>query len=104
MLELHGLQRLHVGPIALRVEGGECIAIQGRSGSGKSVLLRMIADLDPHEGHTAFDGTPCSAMRAPAWRRCVTYVAADSGWWAERIGEHFSHPRQARALLPQVGL
>jgi len=104
MLELTGLHRLHVGPIALRVEAGECIAIQGRSGSGKSVLLRMIADLDPHAGHAALDGRACSEMRAPAWRKCVTYVAADSGWWAEEIGEHFTHPQQARALLPQVGL
>ncbi|NML43909.1 ATP-binding cassette domain-containing protein [Ramlibacter sp. G-1-2-2] len=104
MLELHGLHRLHVGPITLNVEAGECIAIQGRSGSGKSVLLRMIADLDPHAGEAALDGTACSAMRAPAWRKCVTYVAADSGWWAERIGDHYPDPQHARALLPQVGL
>lgn len=104
MLELSGLHRLHVGPVDLRVEAGECISIQGRSGSGKSVLLRMIADLDPHRGHATLDGQRCSAMRAPDWRRCVTYVAADSGWWAESVGEHFPHPQAARTLLPRVGL
>ncbi|WP_427911721.1 ABC transporter ATP-binding protein [Ramlibacter sp. MMS24-I3-19] len=104
MLELLSLQRLHVGPIDLRLDAGECIAIQGRSGSGKSVLLRMAADLDPHEGDCALDGNRCSRMPAPAWRRQVTYVAPDSGWWAEAIADHFDSPAALRALLPRVGL
>jgi ABC-type iron transport system FetAB ATPase subunit len=104
MLELNGLHRLQVGPVDLRVDSGECIAIQGRSGSGKSVLLRMIADLDPHAGDCALDGERCSAMSAPAWRQRVTYVAADSGWWSEAIADHFPRPQEARALLVRVGL
>lgn len=104
MLELLALQRLHVGPVDLRVEAGECIAIQGRSGSGKSVLLRMVADLDVHGGDCALDGRRCSQMPAPAWRRQVTYVAPDSGWWAEAIADHFATPDDLRALLPRIGL
>jgi len=38
------------------------VSLTGASGAGKTVLLRMIADLDPHEGDTALDGQPCSAM------------------------------------------
>ena len=79
MLELRALQRLHVGPISLELATGRCAAIEGRSGSGKSVLLRTIADLDPHEGDAALDGEACSQMPAPLWRRRVTYVAAASG-------------------------
>jgi ABC-type multidrug transport system ATPase subunit len=104
MLELDGLQRLHVGPVDLQVAAGECVAIQGRSGSGKTVLLRMVADLDPHAGECRLAGQPCSHLPAPAWRRSVTYVAADSGWWAEGIAEHFPDPQPVRALLPRVGL
>lgn len=104
MLELLSLQRLHVGPIDLRLDAGECIAIQGRSGSGKSVLLRMAADLDVHDGDCALDGDRCSQMPAPEWRRQVTYVAPDSGWWAEGIADHFASPAALRALLPRVGL
>ena len=77
MLETRSLRRLHVGPIDLQIEDGACVSVAGRSGSGKSVLLRMIADLDPHEGDALLDGKACSSMPAPAWRRLVTYVAAD---------------------------
>lgn len=104
MLELLSLQRLHVGPVDLRLDAGECIAIQGRSGSGKSVLLRMAADLDVHDGDCALGGARCSQMPAPEWRRQVTYVAPDSGWWAEGIADHFASPAALRALLPRVGL
>jgi ABC-type iron transport system FetAB ATPase subunit len=104
MLELLQLARLHVGPVDLRVEAGECIAIEGRSGSGKSVLLRAVADLDPHEGECALDGIACSRMAAPTWRRKVTYVAADAGWWCDSVADHFADPTALEALLPRVGL
>lgn len=104
MLQLQSLARLHVAPVDLRVGDGECVSIEGRSGSGKSILLRSIADLDPHEGDCALDGKACSAMPAPVWRRQVTYVAADPGWWAEDVADHFADAAQAGALLPRVGL
>lgn len=104
MLEAQQLQRLHVGPVTFRVEGGTCVAIEGRSGSGKSVLLRMVADLDPHEGDVLLDGQACSRMPAPQWRRRVSYVAAASGWWNDRVGPHFRDPDALRQLLPRVGL
>lgn len=104
MLELAALRRLHVGPVDLRVDAGECVAVLGRSGSGKTVLLRAVADLDPHEGDCLLDGIRCSAMAAPQWRKRVTYVPADSGWWADRIADHFADPAAARSLLPGVGL
>lgn len=104
MLELRGLQRLHVGPVDLEADAGRCVAIEGRSGAGKSVLLRMIADLDPHAGESLLDGQACSRMPAPAWRRAVTYVAADSGWWRERVGEHFAPDADLAHLLPAVGI
>ncbi len=104
MLELIGLRRLHVGPIDLKVDAGECVAIEGKSGSGKSVLLRTIADLDPHEGDARLQGDPCTAMPAPRWRKHVTYVAAESGWWADGIAAHFASREQLAQWLPRVGL
>jgi len=104
MLELRGLHRLQVGPVDLAVESGTCVAIRGRSGAGKSVLLRMIADLDVHQGDALLDGQACSAMPAPAWRRRVTYVAPDAGWWRERVGEHFASEAELLELLPAVGI
>src|SRR5580704_6704282 len=76
MLEGHALRRLHLGPIDIALRPDECVSVAGKSGAGKSVLLRMLADLDPHQGDALLDGAACSGMAAPKWRRMVTYVAA----------------------------
>jgi ABC-type iron transport system FetAB ATPase subunit len=104
MLVIDGLRRLSFGPFAFALAPGECVAIAGPSGAGKSVLLRMIADLDPHDGSARLDDARCEAMTAPAWRRQVTYVAAESGWWADRVGAHFADPAAAQVLLPALGV
>lgn len=104
MLKLTGLQRLHIGPIDFVVEPGECVSVSGRSGSGKSVLLRAIADLDPHEGDMWLNGQSCSSMPAPQWRRQVTYVAAESGWWHDTVGPHFPAQTDFLTLFPKVGI
>jgi ABC-type iron transport system FetAB ATPase subunit len=104
MLESHALRRLHVGPIDFALRPGECVSVAGKSGAGKSVLLRMVADLDPHQGDALLDGAACSGMPAPKWRRMVTYVAAESGWWSERVEAHFSPGTDFPALLAAVGI
>ena len=104
LLRLEGLRRLHVGPVDLALAAGECVSVMGASGAGKSVLLRAIADLDPHEGSAFLDGTACSVLPAPQWRRRVTYVAAESGWWADTVAAHFAPGVDLNALLPRVGL
>jgi ABC-type iron transport system FetAB ATPase subunit len=80
------------------------LAVDASGSIGKSVLLRMVADLDPHEGDALLDGAACSGMPAPEWRRMVTYVAAESGWWHERVEAHFSPGTDFAALLPAVGI
>ena len=102
MLEIKGLKRLHIGPVDLRVANGETIAITGPSGSGKSVLLRAIADLDPNEGQLKTQSGERAAMRAPAWRGKVAYLPAESGWWADSVAAHFHAPDQAD--LASLGL
>lgn len=104
MLELRGLQRLHIGPVTFVVKAAECVSVSGRSGSGKSVLLRAIADLDPHEGDIWLEGRSCSSMPAPQWRRQVTYVAAESGWWHDTVGPHFPAHTDFSSLFPKVGI
>jgi ABC-type iron transport system FetAB ATPase subunit len=68
------------------------------------VLLRMLADLIPHEGAARLDGIACSAMPAPAWRHSVRYCAANSGWWADTVAEHFEDLATAKAHGWQIGL
>ena len=98
MLDLENLQNAVIGPIGLRVAPGQCAAIAGPSGSGKSLLLRMIADLDPHTGAARLGDLDRRAVPAPVWRRQVVYVAAEAGWWSEDLGAHFPAATRAAAL------
>ncbi|MCG5532968.1 ABC transporter ATP-binding protein [Halorhodospira sp. 9621] len=74
----------------LAVPAGGCAALAGPSGSGKSRLLRAIADLDPNDGAVHLDGSPREAYTGHQWRRRVIYLAADCAWWAETVGEHLA--------------
>ncbi len=104
LLSVVGLQTPVVRAADLRLDAGECLAVEGASGSGKSRLLRAIADLDPNRGEVRLDGRLRSAMPAPRWRRLVTYVWPDAGWWTDRVGDHFSDERAAAEWLPRLGL
>ncbi|MEA2864922.1 MAG: UDP-glucose/iron transport system ATP-binding protein [Bradyrhizobium sp.] len=93
------------GPFALTVAAGACAAITGASGSGKSLFLRMIADLDPNQGQVWLNGKERGAMPAPQWRKQATYVSAESGWWADKVIEHFAiDRREVVALAARIGL
>jgi ABC-type multidrug transport system ATPase subunit len=102
-LRVAGLRREGIGPLDVAVGTGKCLAISGRSGVGKSLLLRMIADLDPHDGEAWLDGVARSRLAGPQWRRQVMYCAADSGWWHDSVGAHFS-PAPPLALAARLGL
>ncbi|SFU43125.1 ABC transporter [Methylobacterium sp. 174MFSha1.1] len=104
MLRIESLRRDRFGPFDLVLEAGEACAVTGPSGAGKSVLLRMIADFDPSEGRVSLDGIDREAMAAPLWRRQVTYLAAEPGWWAEGVAEHFSADAPARLAAERAVL
>lgn len=103
MLTVSGLKRLHIS-VSFDLQDGECVALQGPSGVGKTLLLRSIADLDPNEGTVKLDGTLREAMPAPAWRKQVTYVAAEPGWWCDTVQEHFTGWDDALPLVRRFGL
>ncbi len=84
----------------LDLHAGECIALQGPSGSGKSLLLRAIADLDPSSGEVTLEGVAREDIPAPEWRRRVGCLATDAGWWAATVGAHF---RDWAAVAPELG-
>jgi len=77
------------GPFDLSIDAGECVSLRGPSGSGKSLLLRAIADLDPHQGEVWLDGVPCEQIPAPQWRRQVALLPVESQWWQDKVGAHF---------------
>ncbi len=65
----------------LRVRGGECVAILGASGCGKTTLLRTVAGLEkPDRGRVLFDARDVTAV-APE-RRSVGFVFAHDALFA----------------------
>lgn len=89
MLRIDNIKVPGLAPVSFSVQSGECIAMMGASGSGKTLLLRVIADLDPVSGHIFLDGAERGETPGPAWRRAVRYVAAEPAWWAETVRAHF---------------
>jgi len=104
MLAVNNLRRPGLAPASLAIADGECLALTGPSGAGKTLLLRAIVDLDPNEGDVTAAGAVRAKVAAPAWRRMVAYVPAEPGWWAETVADHFAAPEAARALLVAMGL
>jgi len=89
-LEISNLCFHNRGPYSFRIAGGECVGLAGASGAGKSLLLRAVADLDPRTGVMQLDDVNADAVTAPQWRRLVGLLPAESGWWLDRVGDHFA--------------
>jgi putative ABC transport system ATP-binding protein len=104
MLTIRQLSRSGLAAFNLDVADGECVALSGPSGAGKTILLRAIADLDVNQGSVSLDGVAREAIDAPQWRRKVCYLPAEAGWWADVVGAHFPDRGAAAALLPDLGL
>ncbi len=95
------MQVRQVGPLDFSVAAGECVCLSGASGAGKSLLMRALADMEPHLGRVSLDGVACDGIAPTQWRRNVALLTAESAWWHDRVGEHFS--RIDESLLAELG-
>lgn len=100
-LVVEQLQRDGLGPIDLTVSPAQTLALHGASGSGKTLLLRAIADLDPNRGRARLGEQDRSALAADRWRALVMYVPPESHWWAERVETHA--PRWDNEVFAALG-
>lgn len=92
------------GPYSISC-GAECITISGESGTGKTLFLRALSDLDEHGGSVWLNGRECLTYPAPEWRSRVALVPAESRWWHHQAGGHFCSAASdtCRAVLESLG-
>jgi sulfonate transport system ATP-binding protein len=91
--------------VSLRIARGEIVALIGRSGSGKSTVLRVLAGLsEDHTGDRMVSGAPALAFQEPRlfpWRNVRTNVVY--GLTRARLAKAEAQARADRALA-DVGL
>ena len=83
MLRVDHLKVEPLPALSFSVADGECLAVEGPSGAGKTRLLRAIADLDLAPGQVFVDGVERAEVRATKWRRLVRYASAEPAWWTD---------------------
>ncbi|MGX2030063.1 ABC transporter ATP-binding protein [Methylocaldum gracile] len=104
ILRLESVRAAHVSAESLNAKGGECVILSGRSGSGKTSLLRVLADLTSWEGNIEIDGLKPDEISPARWRRQVAYVPSVSQWWYECVRKHFPLEVEVQPLLAAVRL
>lgn len=68
-------ERTILDQLTLSIPAGSSVALVGRSGTGKSVLVSLFGRLlDPEEGEVLLDGVPVCQVELVALRRAVTYA------------------------------
>lgn len=75
--------------VDLELGVGEVRVLRGASGSGKTLFLRALADLDPCDsGEVSLEGRPRAELPAHRWRRAVRYVHQASPVLAGTVAEN----------------
>lgn len=79
--------------VTFELAAGESLTLRGRSGLGKSTLLRVLAALhaDPGEAVT-FEGATARSLGSPAWRRRVAYLAQAPTMLEGLVRENLARP------------
>ncbi|WP_373019599.1 ATP-binding cassette domain-containing protein [Thiomicrorhabdus sp.] len=90
LLEVNRLKAFGMSAeVSFKLAAEEWVILFGPSGTGKSVLLRALADLIPHSGEVSLDAQAQDSMCPEHWRRQVMYFPAETAWWRETVEEHF---------------
>jgi phospholipid/cholesterol/gamma-HCH transport system ATP-binding protein len=99
-------ERVVLADVSLQVDRGEVLAIVGKSGTGKSVLLKCLAGvLTPDSGSVLFDGRPLTRGQPEALaafrRRCSYLFQGNALLDSLTAWENVALPLEQTTLLPK---
>jgi ATP-binding cassette subfamily B protein len=82
-----GTERYVLRDVSFTIEPGQSVAIVGRTGSGKSSIVRLVPRLyDPDDGEILLDGVPVRQIRLEQLRRLVAMVPQEPFLFSETLG------------------
>lgn len=110
-----GGRRMLFQEVSGSISSGETVVVLGRSGQGKSTLLRVLSLLEQADsGSVELDGKSCADMEPRLWRRQVAYVSQTPVMLPGSVDSNLAAPsalnglpferEQAYALLDEAGL
>ena len=71
---------LVIDDMSLRIRPGEYVAIVGKTGCGKSTLMRLLLGFEkPEKGSVRFDGKDINSLDLPSMRKKIGTVMQDAG-------------------------
>ncbi len=106
LLQVNNLRFLNNGPYSFTVHEHEVLGLSGRSGIGKTQLLRAIVETINYQGSILYKGNFPEKYSPSQWRRQIALVPAESQWWRESVAEHFSEDisqQQLHTLMVDLG-
>lgn len=90
LLQVNDLRFLENGPYSFSVQEHEVFGLSGRSGVGKTQLLRAIVETINYHGSILYRGKSPENYSPSQWRRLIALIPAESQWWRESVAEHFA--------------
>ncbi len=102
MLEVQSFRRRSLNRRRFPCDG-ECIALRGPSGAGKTLLLRAIADLDPNAGSVRLQGRDRANYPGTRLAPSRRQRAGGTRLWSETVRKHFADWTPAMAFLGALG-
>lgn len=85
------MDRFVLQGVSIRIEPGECVAIAGASGCGKTTLLKLLAGLlQPTAGTILIDGEPLSSLGPDRHRALLGVVMQDDQLFAGSIADNIA--------------
>jgi ATP-binding cassette subfamily B protein len=94
-----------VRDIELKVQPGQCVAILGATGAGKSVLMSLVPRFfDPTAGRVLLDGQDARALDLDDLRRNIGIVFQESFLFSNTVAANiaFGHPDATRAQVEKA--